>query len=196
MRTTLTLATLLLVLSLNAQMKYNYAEPAVSRSTAYINFSSGIDNYSGIFGIGALFPINDDFALRAGAGFGAWGGKISMGLKYEDLTVKGIGFGIGYSHCPGFSDFDMTLQRSDGSTEAINLDLLQVGSINLTVNKNWVFKRGNVFYLESGYAIATGGSKFYRVNSNTILTPEDELLFEIMRPGGLILTAGFLMGLN
>lgn len=178
-----------------AEAQYVKPQPNLNpeASDFYLVFSSGIDNYTGILGIGVMFPFNDQFALRAGVGIGGWGGKISAGVKYENLLESGFGFGLGYSHCTGVKEIDLELQDQSGGSRSINMDLLPVGSVNLTINKNWVFKRGNVFYLESGYAIATGSGDYYKVNDGKVLVPDEELILRIMRPGGLVLSTGFLL---
>ncbi|MFY0599552.1 MAG: hypothetical protein JXR03_07755 [Cyclobacteriaceae bacterium] len=161
----------------------------------YLALSTGIDNYTGILGVGTQIPLDERFSIRAGVGLGAWGTKLSAGIKYENLAQKGVGFGLSYSHCTGIKDIDLELQDQNGDVRTINFDLLTVGSINATINKNWVFKNKNIFYLEGGYAFATGGGTFYKVNDGTVLNSNDQLILRIMRPGGLILSVGFLIGL-
>ncbi|MFT6865618.1 MAG: hypothetical protein ACJA08_000441 [Cyclobacteriaceae bacterium] len=190
--------TIVLLLFVFISTEAQYKEPAkpkeVSYANFYLNFSTGIDNYTGLFGIGALFPYNDKFAVIAGAGIGGWGGKLSAGMKYEDLSEDGWGFGLSYSFCSELDDFDMTLQDQNGTTKTVNLDLLAVGSVNLTVNRNWKLRGDKVFYLETGYAIPVGGSDFYQINDGSVLSQDEELILEIMRPGGLILALGLLIG--
>ncbi|WP_258104651.1 hypothetical protein [Marinoscillum sp. MHG1-6] len=161
----------------------------------YLGISSGIDNYTGLLGLGAQVPIIDKFALRGGAGLGAWGGKLSAGVKYESLVKKGLGVGLSYSHCTGANDLVLTLDDGTGDPRDIDMDLLPVGSVNLTANYNWVFKKGDkLFYLEYGYAFGTGGSKYYKINDGSVLTSGEELILRIMRPGGIILAMGLLIG--
>ena len=47
--------------------------------TFYLALCSGIDNYTGLLGLGGQIPVQDKFVLRGGAGIGAWGGKLSAG---------------------------------------------------------------------------------------------------------------------
>ncbi|MEQ8469911.1 MAG: hypothetical protein RIC35_01930 [Marinoscillum sp.] len=173
-----------------AQYEEDYASPDL-----YLDLSSGIDNHTGILGIGAMFPFNKKMALRAGAGIGAWGGKLSAGIKFEDRETNGWGFGLSYSHCPGLEDMDITFTDASGGSRVVNLDLLQVGSINFTINRNWVFRNKNIFFLETGYAAQTGRKDCYQVNDGSTLTPEEDLLMQILRPGGLILALGIRIGL-
>lgn len=161
----------------------------------YIDLSSGIDNHTGLLGVGFLFPFNDKVALRAGAGLGAWGGKLSAGVKMGDRDSNGWGFGLGYSHCPGINDLDITFTDASGSTRVVNLDLLQVGSLNFTINHNWVFRNKNIFFLETGYAAKTGRKDCYEVNDGSTLTQDEDLIMQILRPGGLVLALGIQIGI-
>lgn len=170
-------------------------EPKSTTKNSYIDFSSGIDNYSGLFGLGLQMPFNDDSSLRTGLGIGSWGLKFSVGIKYESLTTNGWGFGLGYSHCPGLSNMNLTFTDPSGSHKVVNIDLLQAGSVNLTVNRNWVFRGNKIFYLETGYALETGRSEFYRHNSGPSLSFEEEQVLAILKPGGIVLAVGFLVGL-
>jgi hypothetical protein len=161
----------------------------------YLSLSSGIDNHTGLLGIGAIIPFNEKLGLRLGAGIGGWGGKFSGGIKFQNLNESGVGFGLGYSHCTGLKMFNLTIQDQSGSSRTINMDFNPVGSLNFTINKNWVLKEGMLLYLESGYAVPTGRADFYTINDGSTLNSDEELILNIMRPGGLILSLGILIGL-
>jgi len=162
-------------------------------SDFYLSFSSGFDNYTGILGIGGLLSINEKIFIRGGAGIGSWGGKLSLGIKFQDFSRSGLGFGIGYSYCTGLDDLDLDLPDDNDDITTVNMNLNPAGSINFTLNKNWVFKGGNVFYLETGYAIATGGNPDFEINDGSTLSSSAEWVMDIVRPGGLIAAAGFLL---
>ncbi len=166
----------------------------VETSTFYLDLSSGINNHTGIIGIGAMIPIDEKFSLRAGAGLGSWGTKLSGGIKYGSRTESGFGFGLGYSHCPGLDDMDLEYNNGGASVREFNVDYLQVGTINFTLNYNFVLKNEKIFFLETGYAVPTGGSNFYRVNDGGPLSEEEKVLMEVLRPGGLILALGLQVG--
>lgn len=183
----------LLTSSLKAQD--DSSETSSERNNFYLSISSGIDNYTGILGVGAVIPFSDQVGLRIGAGIGSWGGKISAGLKFQDLTKSGVGFGLGYSSCSGLQDFDLTFEDQSGGSRVVNMDFNRVGSLNFTINKNFLLKEGMLLYIESGYAVATGGTDFYTINDGSTLDDDEELILNIIRPGGLILSLGLLIGL-
>ncbi|MEO9474494.1 MAG: hypothetical protein ABJG41_03140 [Cyclobacteriaceae bacterium] len=199
-----TLLLLAVIAALSNSTFAQYKEPSKAQMVTstenepqafYLALCSGIDNYTGLLGLGGQIPIQDKFVLRGGVGIGAWGGKLSAGVKYESLIEDGWGFGASYSHCTGIEGMVLTFDDGTGNPREIEMDLLPVGSINLTANRNWVFKGGDkLFYLEAGYAFGTGGSNYYEINDGSVLTADEELFMQIIRPGGLILAAGLLIG--
>ncbi|MAE84840.1 MAG: hypothetical protein CMB80_19030 [Flammeovirgaceae bacterium] len=176
---------------INKEDKYS----SINKRPIYLNFSAGLDNHVGLFGIGFSIPVADQFGIRTGIGLGGWGLKYNLGVKAMEFGKDGWGFGLGYSYCPGIRDFEVTFTSQNNTANSFNLDLLPVGSINLTLNKNWVLGETNILYLESGYAFKTGGPEIYRVNSGGTLNSSDEYILEILRPGGIILAIGFQIGL-
>lgn len=165
------------------------------KPSMYLGLSTGIDNYTGILGLGFQFPFQDNFSLRTGAGLGAWGFKLSGGVKYEDLMQSGWGFGLGYSHCTGLSDFDFTISDANGNaTRVINMDLNPAGSLNFTINRNFYFRGDKLLYLETGYAVPTGGRNLYTINDGQTLTADEDLILQILRPGGIVLAVGLMIG--
>ena len=140
-----------------------------------------------------MVTITERFLIRGGVGIGGWGGKVSLGFKLQDLMESGWGTGLGYSYCTGIQDVDLTLLDDNGVETMVNMTLNSAGSINFTINKNFLFKRGNVFYLESGYAIGVGSNPAYVVNDGSQLSADSELIMEILQPGGLIIAGGFLI---
>lgn len=185
----------LLTASLAVMAQYSPTHKAVTPSNFYLDFSSGIDNHSGLLGIGFQMPFNSEIGLRGGLGFGAWGGKMSIGMKYQKYQQRGWGVGLGYSHCPGISDLYLDFEDQNGNTNQAHLELLQVGTLNFTVNRNWPVGDNLVFFMESGYAFYTGGSEYYRVKGSYQPNPNEEAVLRIMRPGGLILALGLLVGI-
>lgn len=201
------LAACILLLLVSASAKAQYREPATAvpstavpyddgyKPSMYLGLSTGIDNYTGILGLGFQFPFQNNFSLRTGAGIGAWGLKLSGGMKYEDLMQSGWGFGLGYSHCTGLSDFDLTFSDANGNTtRSVNMDLNPAGSLNLTLNKNFYFRGDKLLYLETGYAVPTGGRNLYTINDGQTLTADEDLILQIIRPGGIVLAVGLLIG--
>ena len=67
---------LVLSLSAQAQMRSDYQYTTKERGLVYIDLSSGLDNHTGILGIGMVVPFSDNIALRAGAGLGLWAKSI------------------------------------------------------------------------------------------------------------------------
>src|SRR5690348_16927838 len=71
----------------------------------YFGFSTGLNNYSGILGVGTDVRIYKPLFFRAGAGLSTWGYKVTVGIRYELKPGSGWVFGAGYSQCFGLKDF-------------------------------------------------------------------------------------------
>lgn len=167
-------------------------------STVYFVPSSGINNYAGILGLGLQVPVNNRYSLRGGAGLGAWGFKLGVAGKFERLDGNGFGLGLGYAFATGIRDFTYSREDELGNTLITELDLKPVGVISCTGNYNFRIWRRHFFYLEGGWGFKTVGSRVsdsVKIKGGDPFDEEDELVFAILRPGGIILGAGFLIGI-
>ena len=196
---TLALLFVLTVGHLHAQYDSRYDQSSVEQeqesSAIYLDLSTGIDNHTGVLGIGATIPFAKRFAFRGGVGIGVWGTKASIGVKRQDLFQSGWGFGLGYSFCSGIDDIDITFTDTSGASRVVNMTLKNAGSLNLTINHSWTIWNKGLIFLESGYAVPTGPDTPYEVNSGGPLTADEELIMQILRPGGIILAIGIQIGL-
>ena len=159
----------------------------------YFGIGAGLNNYNGLFGIGAKYRIHKTFFLRAGAGIGSWGSKLSIGVIYERKHASCWSYGIGYSSCSGLRNFKTQLETvaSAPNTEEVTIDLLRASTVNLTTSYNWYFRRKKIFYLEFGLAVAVE-SEPYSVKSASVLTDNSKRALRLLQPGGLIFGLGFM----
>ena len=160
----------------------------VPETTIFLTLSSGINNYTGLFGFGGEVSFADKIGARVGLGVGGYGSKISGGLKFGDQYRNGWNLGMTVSTVSGVKDFDMEFED-----QTVNLDLKRLGSFNLTAIRNWFLKGGNKAFLELGYAVTLGSSDFYTVNDGSTLTDEEIFVLKIIRPGGIVIGAGFML---
>ncbi|WP_147302877.1 hypothetical protein [Marinoscillum furvescens] len=186
---------ILLALTLTVWGQYIPNHQVDDHSDFYLDLSSGIDNHSGLLGIGFQLPLSSQVGMRAGFGFGSWGGKLSIGMKYQRYQKKGWGYGLGYSHCPGIEDIHLEFTDQNGNVNEAHLEYLQVGTLNFTINRNWTIKDHLMFFIESGYAVPIGGEEFYRVKGSYQPNASEKALLQVLRPGGLIFAVGLLVGL-
>ena len=159
----------------------------------YFGFGAGLNNYNGLLGIGAKFRIHKTIFLRAGAGIGTWGNKLSFSVEYDRKYTRCWAYGIGYSTCSGIKNFKTQLETtaSQPKTEEVTIDLLRASTINLTTSYNWYFHRKRLFYIEFGLAVAVE-SEPYSVKSPSVLTDNSKRALRLLQPGGLIFGLGFM----
>lgn len=178
-----------IILFVTFKVNGQVSEPSVEEKSrkVYLNLSSGLNNHAGFFSVGVLLPMSDIVSLRLGAGTGLWSAKFSSEIKFQNLSKSGFGFGVGYSQTLGRKNHDLLI----GIEEEINFDFKPVGSLNLSINRNFNLSESMIFYLESGYSIATGGNAFYTANNVSDVDEFTDRYLNFFRPGGLILAMGF-----
>ncbi len=161
----------------------------IKQPDVYIGLASGMESFAGLIGITADFRARNNFYLRAGAGIGSWGGKISIGIRNEKKAEKSIGYGCFVSWASGLKDFTTSLETTSG-TKDVKLDLLATYTIVPSINYKWVLKNGNRFFLEGGYAVPLDETA-WKVKDGSILTDSSKNMMKILQPGGLSLGLGF-----
>lgn len=159
----------------------------------YLGFQSGLESFTGLIGITADYRIKDNFFVRAGAGFGTWGGKFSAGFRYEKKYEKSVGYGVYISRASGLKDFTTQLETISG-TKDVKLDLFEGYTINPTISYKWLIKKGHRIFIEGGYAIPLQESP-WKVKDGSILTETSKAVLRILSPGGVSLGIGFQMAL-
>ncbi len=159
----------------------------------YLGFQSGLESFTGLIGITADFRIKDNFFIRAGAGLGTWGSKMSFGLRYEKRYEKSIGYGVYIARASGLKDFTTQMETTSG-TKDVKLDLYAGYTINPTISYKWLIKKGHRFFIEGGYAVPLQNSP-WKVTDGSVLTATSNAALRILSPGGLSLGIGFQMAL-
>lgn len=211
---------LFISLAFTAAAQDNYTRPANVQTTGqntqqqttssatdslpkfYLGIGTGVNNYTGILGVGIDFRVYHSVILRAGIGIGTWGSKVTIGVRYEMEQFKGRGWvmGLSYSYCSGLSNFQTQL-AVDTSTfyagtvnKQVTLNLLPASTLNLTASYNWTFHKHNKFYLEFGYALALQSAP-YEVLDGSMLDYTSQIVLKELSPGGLVLDLGFMFAL-
>lgn len=163
---------------------------------SYVTLGTGLNNYNGLIGLGLDLRLADQASLRMGAGLGTWGTKVGAGFVLNADTSGDWKFAIGYSSCSGLKDFKTELEVKGGTKKIVTMDLYRVGTFNLSAIRSWKMKNDNRFNLEFGYAIATGGSTFYKVKDGSTLTENTKKVMDILRPGGFVFALSYNFAIN
>jgi hypothetical protein len=164
----------------------------------YLGLGTGINNYTGILGIGIELRTIDQLLVRGGVGIGSWGTKYTIGALVEMRPGKsGWMFGVSYSGCSGLSNFKTSLMVDSASTTVsrqVNVNLNPAASLNFTASYNWVFHKHNKFFLEFGYAVPLQTNPF-TVTDGSVLTSTSVAVLNLTAPGGVIIGVGVMFGL-
>lgn len=212
MRTTLiTLVCFAFIMNVNGQASINFggdphsshprdSATSVSHNSlpvVYLGLGAGINNYTGIIGVGADIRIHQTLFLRAGVGLGSWGTKTSVGLRYALKYTSGWVFGVTYEYASGLNNFITQLPVDSANTTEtrnVNLTLLPVSIIALTASYNWVFHKGNEFFIDMGYCVPLTTNP-YVVNSPVVLSSTATSVLSLIQPGGITVGIGIMFGL-
>lgn len=172
------------------------ATSSLMAQNSYVGLGTGFNNHNGLLGLSLEVGLQESISLRAGAGLGTWGAKLSGGLLVKTGSDKDWKLGVGYSTSSGLKDFKSELEVASGDTQEVLMDLHRVGTLNLSLMKCWESKKGNVFNLEFGYAIPLGGDDYYTVKDGSTLSEASEKVLEIIRPGGLTLAISYMIKIS
>ncbi len=170
-----------------------------------VGLGGGINNYTALIGISGNVRVYNKIGLQGGLGLGLWGTKLSFGVMYNKHNNGGWSYGIGYSICSGINNIKDSLEVSTttsiGTTttttkelKMVKLNFLTASTINLKASYAWVIKRRNTIYFDFGWAIPLETDP-WKVTDGSVLTNNGNAVLRIFQPGGLILGAGFTLGL-
>lgn len=186
-KSALILIVLFSLLSVSAQT--NAWQQSPTQPNFYLGIQSGVESFTGLIGLTGDFRLKNNFFIRAGAGIGSWGWKISAGIRNEKSTGKGIGYGIYISRATGLIDFTTELETTTGKKD-VNLDLQPGMTLNPVISYKWLINNKNRFFLEGGYAVPLQ-SLPYKIRDGSVLTTTSKSVMKTLCPGGLSLALGF-----
>jgi hypothetical protein len=165
------------------------------RRNAYLGLGTGINSYTGLFGLRLEVPITDRFHIFGSAGLGSWGYKVGAGISYNlRKSLYGPALSIGYSSATGLADFETSLETTTDKMEIVTLDLKKVGNMLIMYSYQWKVGKANKISLGAGYA-ASLTTDTYEVTSNHTLSSTSRQMMQIMAPGGLVVSFAFVFGL-
>lgn len=165
------------------------AMPASSPKPAFfLGLGTGIESFSGLIGItGDLRAINNLF-IRAGAGIGSWGGKLSIGVRNESKVGNSIGYGIYLSRATGLKSFTYNMETTSGKKD-VKMELQPGFTLNPTISYKWMIRDLHRFFIEAGYAIPLQTDP-WKITDGSELTTDSKNMMHILAPGGFSLGMG------
>lgn len=184
----LTLLMFVALLRLQAQNEGNWQQ-SVKLPQFYLGMQTGLESFTGLFGVTADFRVSNNFFIHAGAGIGSWGSKISVGIRNEKRYENSFCYGIYLSRASGLKNFTTELETTNG-TKNVNMDLLSGMTVNPVVGYKWVMKKGNRFFLEAGYAVPLQSNP-WKILDGSVLTSTSTQAMKILSPGGFSAGMGF-----
>lgn len=177
--------------TVNCQQQDNSYDPRGGTPIAFIGFSTGIDNMIGVLGPQIDFVLGQNLTVGAGIGLSSWGTKYALNLQYHPKGLYNFYFKGGYSKNSGLDEFEVEMELENGSSQKILMDLKPVSNVFFTFGYGVKLGKRNRFYVEGGYAVPLNADDFYYIYGNEQLSKTSEKVMKILRPGGLVIAAGF-----
>lgn len=175
------------------------SKKAIPPPSLSLGIGAGLNNYCGILGVGMNCRVADPLYIRAGAGVGSWGYKLTAGILFKSNFASGWAFGAAYCYATGLSNFSSSLQTvgpyGSTPTESVDFTLQAASTLNITASYDWYFKNKNFFFLEFGYAVPFQEQP-YTINNGYVLTSTSQEAMKIVSPGGIVLAIGLMWGAN
>lgn len=204
MRKLLTIAFVLCVAAGFAQRKPAYAASNAGYKTTsikykyFIEFNSGINNYTGILGAAFNAKLNEKVSLKAGAGFSSWGIKTFGGVNFFPMPKRHLYITGGVSYSLGKERTEYLWEFKDGTTKTIAVQRNPIIAVNLGIGSKYVLKSGNFLYWQVGYSagLARGSNSYEFINSaikkSDMVDPEIfDGVMDVYAPNGILMCFGY-----
>lgn len=190
---TIVMFTSAIALAQEGSINYQVPQQLDKLPVFYIGLNSGLNSYSGIFGVGANVRLIDNAFVEGGAGIGSWGYKFSGGIRYDFRARNTFGIGVNYTTATGLRDMELDMELYDGSTRKVVLDLYSNSTVDIkgrfSINAGQIHK----FYVELGYAIPVKDNN-WGIKNGAIISSTSRDALEFIAPGGFIAGIGFMFG--
>lgn len=194
-------ASLFVIVLLNkamAQSKNDYGTLA-KNPTFYIGVGSGLNNNCGLVGIKLGVRLSDKLLLDASAGVGSWGNKVGLGLVFNAINTNAWCPVISISRATGIDEIplDMEVQNMYGTgTAKVNMKYNPATLFNISVQRQWIRKKGNRLVFEMGYSILIDGAGYELLDNRYTLTSRSKSVLNVLKPGGLMLGFSYNFGVH
>lgn len=181
-------------LNVLAQSDQGFYNAYSQRPPVFMGFATGLNNFTGLFGVSAELGLDDRFSGYMGLGMGSWGYKASVGAKYYFWAYpEGWALNIGLSRSSGIASLDVEV-----NTVPYPMRLKPSNTMNISMVKHWPvgYTGRSRFHVEFGYGLKLSHRPYEVLDSSKSMTQELHYLMDILQPGGLMLGIGFSFAIN
>ncbi|MDH5719085.1 MAG: hypothetical protein OEZ13_00550 [Spirochaetia bacterium] len=155
-----------------------------------IEFESGYNGFTGLFGLRTDFHLFGPISLNLGMGAGLWGARLSTALRYYFNYPFNSAICIGASYNSGAKDGIEDYETASGTVEKVTMDLTPVTVINFSYLYNFKISRSVRFQLEIGYGHPLKKGD-YTIKNEMVLSDKAKEQLKKRQPGGGMLSLAF-----
>jgi hypothetical protein len=189
---------LIVVLCVPSVAQNNNSDLEKSFPKISLAVSNGSNNFTSWIGLMAEVSPIKNIAALGGIGYGPWGVKSSVGLRYYQKYAKGIYYTLSFSSCNGKKNDTLSLETYNSNTiktQDVILDLNKVRTLNLSIGYSWQLSKSLRFTLDLGYSLPLNVNAYEIKTKDIVLTESSKQSIDYMAPGGFIFGVAFSIGL-
>lgn len=182
-----------------AQSKNDYG-PLTKNPVFYIGVGAGLNNNCGLTGLKLGVRLSDRLLLDASAGLGSWGSKVGLGIVFNAVNTNAWCPVISISRATGLDEVPLNLEVQNiygitGTTE-VKMKCNPATLFNISVQRQWIRKKGNRLVFEMGYSILLDGASYELLDNRYTLTTRSKSVMNVLKPGGLMLAFSYNFGVH
>ena len=162
----------------------------------YIGLSTGINNLGGLLGFDFEYSLNNITTAGAHIGVGTWGIKTGIDARYYRKECHtGWAYGLGISYAGGNRERTWPLETISGPKNVL-LQLHPQAGVQLEIRRFFsIGKHGHRLWTELGWN-QRFTRKVYTVLDGQTLSLLADRSINLLCPGGLVIAAGYSMGIG
>lgn len=182
-----------------AQSKNDYG--TLTKNPAfYIGVGSGLNNNCGLVGLKLGVRLSDRLLLDASAGLGSWGNKVGLGIVFNAVNTNAWCPVISISRATGIDELPLNMEVRDQygitSNRQVKIKYNPATMFNVSLQRQWIRKKGNRLVFEMGYSILIDGASYELLDNNYTLTDRSKSVMNVLKPGGLMIGFSYNFGVN
>jgi|GEM_PF-5935606 len=196
--------TLLLILCLYRDFAWAQSDTAVSRPEiicthchpSYISTSTGLNNPTGLIGIGCEHRFNPYFSLEGGIGESTWGLKVNAGIKiYPVPYLKRWALKIGYTYSNGYRNLqrDQYVINGYSTFQKVSVDFKPATNFYLAFHDYYKVGKNIFCYAQFGWSFKIKEAEIVPTSPGIYLNRlSNEYQYPILfrSPRGLVASVG------
>lgn len=180
-------------------------EDKVPCRKTFLGIQTGINNHSGLLGIGVEQGILPQWSAGAGVGIGSWGTKFYVQGRYyfKPLCLIGSALSLTYTRASGLVETPLKVETNYYGKVEAEIDGDPMNNLALTYDRFWALgkRKRSKLHLSVGYALRLNSTVYTFSDAikaeypGIAPTKQDDRVIRNVAPGGIVIGLGYYFGL-